>query len=502
MEFNETTRAAIYCRISDDRNDDELGVKRQEFNCRRLAADHGLVNIEVYVDNDISASRFTNKARPAFERLVAAIDTGQVDVVLVSEPPRLYRRPKELERFIDVCSESRDVPTLTVERDRMDLSSPHGRAMARMSATMAALESDQKSARIRRKHEELAREGVWMSGPRCYGYEAVFALNGNGKREISEVRVVATEADVIREAVTRLMAGDLINAIVSDFNRRGIPAAKGGIWRPVSLRQIVCAARNAGLREHTPGKRGSRFPSRENITEGSWEPIISHAQWTAMQVLFSDPARRSTRPGAWLLTAGIGVCGLCGHHLRRGTRAGKPLLVCHKYGSIGGCGKIAVTMSHVDGYVSGVVVSALLRAEVGGPDVTVPDESVILSLKSARQRLEQAQEDCYVLGVLPRDRFLAEIKPKIEAQILDLRARLDAPEAHLTALDGLPSTRPALESWWAAQSLERRKAVIRSLVVRVEIHKPTTPRGSNQFDPNRVRIVWRRPAHSAPVVRQ
>jgi DNA invertase Pin-like site-specific DNA recombinase len=49
------TRAAIYCRISQDRNGDGLGVTRQEDGCRALSDRLGWEVAGVYVDDDRSA---------------------------------------------------------------------------------------------------------------------------------------------------------------------------------------------------------------------------------------------------------------------------------------------------------------------------------------------------------------------------------------------------------------------------------------------------------------
>lgn len=49
-------RVGIYVRISDDREGGGLGVKRQEDDCRLLAASLGWKVVEVHVDNDVTAA--------------------------------------------------------------------------------------------------------------------------------------------------------------------------------------------------------------------------------------------------------------------------------------------------------------------------------------------------------------------------------------------------------------------------------------------------------------
>jgi DNA invertase Pin-like site-specific DNA recombinase len=55
-------RAAIYCRISQDRAGAGLGVTRQE-DCGAPCERRGWVVVEVYADNDVSA--YSGKPRPA-----------------------------------------------------------------------------------------------------------------------------------------------------------------------------------------------------------------------------------------------------------------------------------------------------------------------------------------------------------------------------------------------------------------------------------------------------
>ena len=69
-------RAAIYCRISDDREGRGLGVARQEDECRALAERLGWSVTHVYRDNDLSAYR--GRRRPGYQALLEAVKQGEV----------------------------------------------------------------------------------------------------------------------------------------------------------------------------------------------------------------------------------------------------------------------------------------------------------------------------------------------------------------------------------------------------------------------------------------
>ncbi len=51
----DTVRAAVYCRISDDRRGLGLGVQRQRQDCHELAGRNGWQIVATFVDNDVSA---------------------------------------------------------------------------------------------------------------------------------------------------------------------------------------------------------------------------------------------------------------------------------------------------------------------------------------------------------------------------------------------------------------------------------------------------------------
>ena len=101
-----STRAAVYARISSDRDDTQVGVADQVRECRRLAADLGWEVIEPpYVDNDITAADPAKK-RPEYERMVRDIKAGRVDAVVVMVEDRLHRQPIELEQFVQACADA------------------------------------------------------------------------------------------------------------------------------------------------------------------------------------------------------------------------------------------------------------------------------------------------------------------------------------------------------------------------------------------------------------
>lgn len=76
VEVEAPRTAAIYLRISEDREGRELGVTRQQQHCRQLAKRLGVKIVATFTDNDISAAA-SQQERPQYLRMIQDATTGQ-----------------------------------------------------------------------------------------------------------------------------------------------------------------------------------------------------------------------------------------------------------------------------------------------------------------------------------------------------------------------------------------------------------------------------------------
>jgi len=83
-------RAAIYTRISLDRDGRSEAPDRQERDARQHCQQRGWDVVEVFCDRDVSAFK-ANVHRPGFERLMAAVDEKTIDAIVVYRLDRLTR---------------------------------------------------------------------------------------------------------------------------------------------------------------------------------------------------------------------------------------------------------------------------------------------------------------------------------------------------------------------------------------------------------------------------
>ena len=110
-------------------------------------------------------SAYKGRVRSAYRRLLGDLRAGSIDGVIIYHLDRLHRQPRELEEFFDVCLAA-GVDDLATVTGRINLADPDGQFQARILGAVAKKESDDKSRRIRRKHEELAAAGRVSGGGR------------------------------------------------------------------------------------------------------------------------------------------------------------------------------------------------------------------------------------------------------------------------------------------------------------------------------------------------
>lgn len=481
--------AAIYARISSDdvlppdpagvtdrgSRLTGLGVTRQLEDCRRAAAARGWNVVSEFIDNDVSA--YSGKVRPGYAQLLAGLRSGHVRAVVAWNGDRLHRSPRELEDFIDVV-EGHKVPVAVVMQGDLDLTTSDGRAMARVVGTFSRLESERKSERLRRKHEELAREGALAGGgDRPFGY-------GDDR-----VSIRGDEATLIREAMAGILAGDSIRGICRDWNARGVVTTTGGPWQQGPLRRLLVSARNAGWREHYIREKvdGKTRRVLHCDAPARWPGIVDRTMLDRVRLVLLDAGRRKTRPEPrrYLLT-GMLTCGVCGRSLRARPRAdGTRRYICAKVPGSEGCGLVIVS----DPLEDLLVEAALERLDSPAFNAAVahaedaPGPSRAEQLAADERGLAQLSRDHYVDRLIGRDEYLAARQP-LEARIAATKAQI-LEQRGQTSLDGVAGV---ARQRWGELSFDRKRSVLAALMSTITINAGR--RGYNRFDPTRVDVEW------------
>jgi DNA invertase Pin-like site-specific DNA recombinase len=459
-------RAAVYVRISRDREGAGLGIDRQEEDCRKLAADLGWDLGPVHADNDLSA--YSGKPRPGYLALLDDLKAGRADAVICWHTDRLHRSPAELETYIAVC-EPRGIPTMTVRAGPLDLTSPSGRMVARQLGAVARYEVEHMAERQQRARLQAVTDGRWSGGRRPYGYGP------------DGVTVVEVEAAIVREVAHQVLAGVSLRRLCADLNRRGVLTSTGKAWQQTSLRNVLLRARNAGLMEH----RG------QVVGPAGWPAILEEDTWRAVVGLLGDPGRRTqtTTARRWLL-GNLASCGVCGDLVKSSSTSGRTIYKCRSGGHV------VRDAAKTDAFVGDVIVERLRRPDAR--DLLTPDrrpDTAGLHAHDAalRERLDE-------LGRLFADgaidgRQLREGTERIRAQRDQLDRQLAAAAAG-NVLAGV-ADHPDPAAAWERLDLDRQRAVVQVLCEVTILPARKDPAAGwrpvrGRFDPTTIRVTPKR----------
>lgn len=456
---------AVYLRISQDRDATRLGVERQLEDCRKVIADRGWSEVAVFEDNDVSA--YKGNRRPEYLRLVGAIDAGEVEAVVTWASDRLWRNVGEQQVFLGLPN----LKIVVAGGTPIKTGDEGDEFMATLFAAVGQMESAKSSKRQRRRQIQMAEQGAHHGGPRLFGYTS------------DRSAIVEPEAAAIRDAVTRLLAGDSAGAVITEWNAAGLTTANSNPWKLASFRELLQRPALAGLRVH----------NGVIIGKASWIPILDEQQQDRLRVMFAarkhGPRTRAARRN---LLAGMLVCGKCGQTMRG---HGKPN-AAYQYRcatrSQGGCGRLTIVAPPTEDYVrdqalarldSKEFAKAVKRAQAAAKDGDHALRDLMGSLDADRARLLEIETD-YADGGIDKGAF--------QRMTLRLRTRITSTEAELQASTPLRAPAPTINATelargWDVMTLDERRTILRSL-----IHSITIRAGSSgpRWSSDRIAIDW------------
>lgn len=450
--------AAVYLRISQDSTGKAEGVERQQEDCARVVAARGYDVLEYFTDNDISAAG--KKHRPAFVEMVEAVEAGTIQVVVAQRWDRLSRNRRDDLRLLEACEKHKVLLSFSRGGD-LDLETPMGSMFADMLASQARNEIRIKGDRQRLGQLQRAQKGKPAKGIRPTGY----ALDGS---------ILPDEAKIVRRIFDQFAAGGTLKGIAAGLTSDGITTRRGGEWSSSSVATILKNARYTGRSIY----------KGQDVGKATWEPIISEAQFAAVQGRLGDP-RRKTRgedTARKHLGSGLYFC-KCGLRVRSGsgTGTGRNRYTCRSF-----C--YYRSGKSIDEYVRAIVRGRLALPDLRDLLTKPADESRMAELgaerKDLRHRLTATQAD-YDNDLIDGLRYKTKVG-KIEARLAEIQTE----ERKLLAQFGPGSVLAAEDPAAAfdASDLAIQQRVIDALAV---VTLDRAPRGTRTFDPDSITVRWR-----------
>jgi DNA invertase Pin-like site-specific DNA recombinase len=215
-----------YVRVSTDKQADRgVSLEAQAEKIRAMAVVHGAELIDIIVDGGESAKSLN---RPGMAKLLAMVDAGEVQAVIIAKLDRLTRSVKDLctllERF------SRRGVTLVSVAESLDTGSAAGRLVLNIMTAVSQWEREAIGERTRDAMSHKRSQGERV-GNIAYG----FRLAGDGQHLEPE----PTEQAALSEIRRLRHLGHTLRGIATELNRNGHRTRRGTDWRLEHVARIV-----------------------------------------------------------------------------------------------------------------------------------------------------------------------------------------------------------------------------------------------------------------------
>ncbi len=300
-------RCAIYTRKSHEEGLDQdfnsLDAQRESGETYVASQKHeGWVALpDRYDDGGWSGS---NTERPAMKRLLADIEAGRIDVVVVYKIDRLSRSLIDFVGLLQLF-ERMGVAFVSVTQ-QFNTANPMGRLILNILICFAQFERENIAERIRDKMGASRRRGKWVGGVPPLGYDVDYTAK---KLVVNEA-----EAETVRRIFTRFSQCRSPAIIADELRADGITTkawtSKTGKVHPGEPMNRAYLYKVLHQRLYL-----GEVAYKEGVYPGEHAAILDRALWDKVQTLLSEsPTARGNRqrqavPG---FLKGVVRCGHCG----------------------------------------------------------------------------------------------------------------------------------------------------------------------------------------------
>ena len=214
--------------------------------------------------------------RPGLQRLMADIEDGLVDVVVVYKIDRLSRSLADFAKLVEVFDRN-DVTFVSVTQS-FNTTTSMGRLTLNILLSFAQFEREVTAERIRDKFAASRKKGMWMGGVPPYGYRVE-----NRKLVIDEER-----ADHVRWIFARFLEIGSGTELARDVAKRGIRTPRGNRIDKKYLYRMLNNRAYIGEAVH----KGQSYP-------GEHSAIIDRKTWGRVHTILQEsPRKRAARTRA------------------------------------------------------------------------------------------------------------------------------------------------------------------------------------------------------------
>lgn len=244
----EAIRAGVYLRVStEEQAASGYGLDVQRERCLAMATVKGWAvdPIHVYADEGISGTKDAD-GRPALAALLAAVEIGNVNAVIVLSLDRLGRKTRIVLDLVDRLAAAG--AQLVSCKESLDTSTPQGQFVLTMFAALAQLERDTIVERTTAGRNQRGKVDGERGGRVPYGY----------RRTVEGIEIDLDRAYLVRRVFQRRSAGATLRQIADDLNDQ-TTGPRGGRWYASTIAEIL--ANEDAYRGGERGASAVRWPA-------------------------------------------------------------------------------------------------------------------------------------------------------------------------------------------------------------------------------------------------
>ncbi|BDW86472.1 recombinase family protein [Roseicyclus marinus] len=265
-------RCAIYTRKSSEEGLDQEfnSLHAQREACEAYIASQksegwALVR-DQYDDGGISGGTLE---RPALQRLLADIEDGLVDVVVVYKIDRLSRSLMDFSKLVEVFD--RNSVTFVSVTQSFNTTTSMGRLTLNILLSFAQFEREVTAERIRDKVKASRMKGMWMGGPVPFGYDV----------RDRKLVVNPDEAAKVRMVFERFVEVGSATVLARDLRRDGFRNKQGTLINKGYLYRLLNNRVYRGEAVH----KGVAYP-------GEHEAIVDARLWDQVHDIMGESPRK------------------------------------------------------------------------------------------------------------------------------------------------------------------------------------------------------------------
>ena len=286
-ERHDPMPAALYARVSSDRQDVDLSVAAQLRALRDYARKNGYVVAREYVD-ETESGRIAD--RPEFRKMIdeATKSDAAFREILVWKFSRFTRKREHAVAFKSMLRR-RGVRVVSITEHADD--TPTGKLLEAIIESVDEFYSENLAQEVSRGMREAASRGFWVGSRTPYGYNRVMVQDGPKERPKLEPDPDA--ARVVKRIFDLAEAGTGMLHIARTLNDEGISSPAGKLWSKNGIHFILRNEVYTGTLVWGASAKDKAEPVR---IEEAFPAIVSKSKFHRVNALMRSRAPKITHP--------------------------------------------------------------------------------------------------------------------------------------------------------------------------------------------------------------